>query len=141
MKDTIKIDIPRGYEFVGVDDDNQQVVFEKVGYHYPKTYKECCDILGICTMDNDAQGYKGYLIIRFQELLIARDAYWKLAGDWKPDWENDIQEKWIIFTASNCAECATAYAENYILAFPTEEMRDAFYENFKELINECKELL
>ena len=28
-----------------------------------------------------------------------------------------------------------------ILEFPTEEMRDAFYENFKELINECKELL
>ena len=28
-----------------------------------------------------------------------------------------------------------------ILAFPTAEMRDAFYENFKELIELCKELL
>jgi hypothetical protein len=28
-----------------------------------------------------------------------------------------------------------------ILAFPTVEMRDTFYENFKELIDECKELL
>lgn len=26
----IKIDIPKGYEFCGVDDDNQQVVFEKI---------------------------------------------------------------------------------------------------------------
>jgi hypothetical protein len=30
---------------------------------------------------------------------------------------------------------------NTILAFPTEEMRDEFYENFKYLIEQCKELL
>ena len=30
---------------------------------------------------------------------------------------------------------------NAILTFPTEEMRNAFYENFKELIEICKELL
>ena len=30
---------------------------------------------------------------------------------------------------------------NVILTFPTEEMRDAFYENFKDLIEGCKELL
>jgi hypothetical protein len=28
-----------------------------------------------------------------------------------------------------------------ILSFPTEEMRDAFKENFDELIEECKEFL
>ena len=33
------------------------------------------------------------------------------------------------------------YTDNKILAFPTEEMRDAFYENFKDLIEQCKELL
>ena len=31
--------------------------------------------------------------------------------------------------------------ENVILAFPTAEMCDVFYENFKDLINQCKELL
>ena len=30
---------------------------------------------------------------------------------------------------------------NHILSFPTEEMRDAFYENFKDLIELCKEFL
>ena len=30
---------------------------------------------------------------------------------------------------------------NIILAFPTEDMRDAFYENFKSEIEQCKELL
>jgi hypothetical protein len=31
--------------------------------------------------------------------------------------------------------------KNHILVFPTAEMRDAFYENFKDLIESCKELL
>ena len=28
-----------------------------------------------------------------------------------------------------------------ILTFPTKDMQDAFYENFKDLIEQCKELL
>lgn len=30
MKEIIKIDIPKGYEFAGVDDDKQHIVFTKV---------------------------------------------------------------------------------------------------------------
>lgn len=106
---------------------------------FPKTYKECCDILGIGTMDNDAQGYKGDLIIRFQELLIARDAYWKIGGDWRPTLDIDF-----IYSIGICygaIEKRVATGSNGFLLFPTEEMRDAFYENFKELIEQCKELL
>jgi hypothetical protein len=33
------------------------------------------------------------------------------------------------------------HPNNHILIFPTPEMRDAFYENFKKEIEECKELL
>jgi hypothetical protein len=114
---------------------------------YPKTYKECCDVLGISTMDNDAQGYKAYLIIRFQELLIARDAYWKIAGEemglveaWEPNWYYD-QFKYIILCRRNNIIKDTVTSKNSILAFPTEKMRDAFYENFKDLIEECKMFL
>ena len=32
-------------------------------------------------------------------------------------------------------------SDNCILVFPFEEMRDVFYENFKDLIEQCKELL
>ena len=32
-------------------------------------------------------------------------------------------------------------SDNCILIFPTEEIRDAFYENFKNEIEQCKELL
>lgn len=33
------------------------------------------------------------------------------------------------------------YSNRCILAFPNKEIRDAFFENFKDLIEECKELL
>lgn len=114
---------------------------------YPKTYKECCDVLGLNTMDNDAKGYKAYLIIRFQELLIARDAYWKIAGEemgfGKP-WIYNISKEEFSYTISysygDIQKNEIRY-KNAILIFPTKEMRDAFYENFKDLIEECKEFL
>lgn len=115
---------------------------------YPKTYKECCEVLALNTMDNDAQGYKAYLIISFQELIIARNAYWKIAGEqmgldkpWEPDWDNEDKRKQVITCQSNNIIKDICFIKNTILAFPTEKMRDAFYENFKDLIEECKEFL
>ena len=63
-----------------------------------------------------------------------------LGKPWAPDWLDD-NLKPCIGTASNEIIKCTSYSDNTILAFPTEEMRDAFYENFKELIEQCKELL
>ncbi len=112
---------------------------------YPKTYKECCDVLGLNTMDNDAQGYKADLIIRFQELIIARNAYWKIAGEelgldkpWEPDWKDSSQQKFTIFYYQDEVSLSKGPNVNRFLSFPTEEMRDIFYENFKNLIENCK---
>lgn len=114
---------------------------------YPKTYKENCNVLGLDTMDNDATGYKHELIIRFQELLIARDAYWKITGEqqglgkpWEPDWKSS-DLKYVIKTMGDEICKSTECTINCFLAFPTEEMRDAFYDNFKLQIESCKEFL
>lgn len=106
----------------------------------PKTYEECCRVLGIIGVDNGYCGYKWKLLGAFQELLICRDAYWKLAGDWKPDWKDNSDKYFICYVedkpwTSNIRNC------NRFLIFPTEEMRDKFHENFKDLIEKCKELL
>lgn len=154
MKGTIKMDsaemggerfivpIPKGYEFVGVDDDNQQVVLEKIKPQYPKTYDECCVVLGT-DCENLCLGYAEELLDNLQSLLICRDAYWKLAGDelglgkpWKPDWNDLNPPVHCVVIGDNGLRRLS-----HILAFPTEEMRDAFYENFKSLIEQCKELL
>lgn len=115
---------------------------------YPKTYEECAQILlERASVRNDI-GHKGDLLIALQRLLVCRDAYWKIAGEqmglgepWKPDWLNTEQDKFVLYTHNNVI-CLNRFVLGHnVLAFPTAEMRDAFLENFKELIESCKELL
>ena len=154
---------PEGYQFVDENGNvinTQKIVLEKKGNRYPKTYKQCCQVLGIEVRDFDVlynmldTSEKNYcnnldrLLNTFRKLLICRDAYWKIAGEerglekpWKPDLNDEDEIKWVIFNLQNKIKLATRDVVNAILAFPTEEMRDAFYKNFEELIENCKELL
>jgi hypothetical protein len=119
---------------------------------YPTTYKECCDVLKIpndeCYIDIDVPLDYNKLLSVFTELLICRKAYYKIYGEqmglgkpWEPDWSNDDETKFCIYTTQNIISLDIFGVDNRILAFPTEEMRDAFYENFKKEIEQCKELL
>lgn len=110
---------------------------------YPKNYEECCKVLGFTLGDNidNLEGYKSNLLEQLQILLICRDAYWKIANNWKPDWKSETENKFTIVTDENEICSGLTIQCNAILAFPTEEMKDAFYENFEDLINETKELL
>ena len=146
------------YEFVLKDG---KTYFVKKKPQYPKTYEECCKIVNASIFVSlvyditDGEGYshdvdnlKIYDNIR--RLKICRDAYWKIAGEemgldkpWEPDWEeSDGGYRYCIINRSNKIVLSREYlGENYILSFPTAEMRDMFYENFKDLIEQCKELL
>lgn len=147
------IPIPKGYEFAGVDDDNQQVVFEKVKPQYPKTYEECYRILypkPDTMFYTSVSGYMYDKVRTLSHLLLCRDAYWKIAGEqmglgkpWESNPSNEEQHRYAIYNYEGIIAKNDFWLTgvNAILVFPTEEMRDAFYDNFKELINECKELL
>ena len=164
--------LPEGYVF---KDENgniinaTKIVMEKKEKKYPKTYEECCKILGVdpnnfLTITNCYEGevettdYERSLSSKFAslwELRIYRDAYWKIAGEemglgkpWEPDWKNSEERRYSIVNIEgdiNLLETTLTKwvlkVTNKILVFPTIKMRDAFYENFKELIENCKELL
>ena len=143
-------ELPEGYIF---KDENgnvinaTKIVLEKKKKEYPKTYEECCKVLGIDTLGHSADGYKWEILSTFQNLLICRDAYWKIAGEemglgkpWEPDWSGN-NAKYSIYTIKGVLTKATSCYDGAIFTFPTEEMRDAFYENFKNEIESCKELL
>ena len=145
--------LPEGYQFV---DENgnvinaTKIVLEKKKKEYPKTYDECCKVLGyddretycIChTLANER------LFEALYRLKVCRDAYWKLYGEemgfdgpWSPTDSDYITGRYCIFVYRGSIICDTP-AQDCILTFPTAEMRDAFYENFKEEIEICKELL
>ena len=115
---------------------------ERIKPRYPKTYEECCKVLFPNSIELGkvlTSGYNCEKLKKFGELLICRDAYWKITGDWKPNLgENFI---YAIGTCYGIIEKRMVTGGSGILLFPTEEMRDAFYDNFKELIESCKELL
>ena len=130
-----------------VKEEGGETYLVKKTPEYPKTFKECCKIL-VIPPHIDVVGYKWELLMAFQELLICRDAYWKIAGEqmgldkpWQPDWTDNYQKKFTISYYQDEIDLTNGPNVHRLLAFPTEEMRDAFYENFKDLIEQCKELL
>ena len=147
-------ELPEGYQFV---DENgnvinaQKIVLEKKKKEYPKTYDECYRMMNIDTgflvTSYDLDFWKGDLLTSLQKLLVCRDAYWKIAGEemglgkpWEPDW-NDDTAKYSIYTIKGVLTKAISCYDGAIFAFPTEEMRDAFKENFDPDIKICKEFL
>ena len=139
------IHCPEGYIFT---DENgnvinaTKIVLEKKKKEYPKTFEECVHVLeGENRMSLE-------LMNTFRKLIDARNAYWKIAGEemglgkpWEPDWDAKDNHFYTIHTFNGKIECSATAHRNAVLIFPTEEMRDAFYENFKEEIEICKELL
>lgn len=131
---------------------------------YPTTYAECCEVLvgrkpkpneisfdkmELCLVDLDntqSIDFQNPYLPQFNSLFrlrMCRDAYWKIYGEetglgkpWEP---RDANDKYIIRRAGDTI--VKGYNISCFLEFPSAEMRDAFYENFKDLIECCKELL
>lgn len=113
---------------------------------YPTSYEECCKITEDVA-DASLTCFACKLLNDFQKLLLCRDAYWEIAGrelgldnHWEPDW-TDGKIKYGITYYRNFLIHNNCTHSNKILVFPTEEMRDAFYNNFKNRIESCKTLL
>lgn len=120
---------------------------------YPKTYEECCErvnacpIVGISYDSNEDMLYNDEVdltLLALRKLLICRNAYWKMAGEEleldKP-WNPESTEMNHAIVCRDDGDFLLHRRTRAILIFPTAEIRDAFYENFKDLIEQCKELL
>lgn len=137
---------PDGYEFY---DENGNLIGNKVMMRpkkpkYPTIYDDCCDML------NADEFIEYELMVNFPKLINARNAYWKIAGEemglgkpWNSKYGYGKWGYWIGYDInSNKIYCLDSrLLLNRLLVFPTKEMQEAFYENFKDLIEQCKELL
>ena len=114
---------------------------------YPTTYEECWkvrfEVDGETTVEefHHVSGYYSEALGALQKLFCCRDAYWKIAGEemgldgpWKPDYTdlNNIT----YYGLYNELKYSIINPSQFV--FPTVEMRDAFYKNFKNLIEKCK---
>lgn len=139
-KDRYRLHINYQYE-MEVDEGEYYAVRRKP--QYPKTYEECLEMTSY-----DKEERILYLLEKFKQLLVCRNAYWKIAGEqmglgkpWEPDWSTEDEIKYVIEVYRNNVRKNSQGYSNTIFAFPTAEMRDSFFENFKELIKLCEELL
>jgi hypothetical protein len=157
-------ELPEGYQFV---DENgniinaRKIVLEKKKKEYPKTYKECCKVMGInhtndldicehCDYKTEITFYEDSLLEKIESLyrlIICRDAYWKIAGEemglgkhWSPS-DNNKEPIYAITRYDGYIIKDESGGNDEVLEFPTPEMRDAFKENFDPDIEFCKELL
>ena len=154
MKDWELFDVPEKEKANHYDGHTPQDVTKRLRNFltpkpkYPKTYEECYDednieLHFIYVDKNERDLYESFI-----KLIRCRNAYWKIAGEqmglgkpWEPDWTDNYQKKWIINFYQGEINFTTGPNVQFILAFPTEEMRNDFFENFKELIKECINLL
>lgn len=124
---------------------------------YPTTYEECERLMKVNTHISLLFNYlhdecarteyeivQEQLMVNFYKLKICRDAYWKIAGEQMglgKSWKPTSDPVYGITRTCNLICTSNRSGNSQLLEFPTEEMRDAFYENFKKEIEQCKELL
>lgn len=74
----------------------------------------------------------------FNKLAHLREVY---RDGWKPDWTDGYQGKYCIDFFKNKIETDVYTGLGSFLSFQSEEIRDLFLENFRELIEKAKPLM
>ena len=77
-------------------------------------------------------------VIALCKLLYLRDVY---NGNWKADWNDNTSEKYVIIFINDKVGETDYLNYSKVLAFKTSAIRKEFLNNFKDLIEEAKELL
>lgn len=154
--ETKEIIIPQGWEIDKVK--GNKVILKESKKELPKTWEECIakikDLEYIDTNGNieevdfnvnlvndhinDIPAGLGEPMLALMQLLVCREVY---RQGWKPDWENENQNKYCINNNSNKIETSINASIGRVLSFQSTEIRDKFLENFKDLIKEAKELI
>lgn len=163
----IKIECPEGYEVDKEKSTFEKIVFKKAKKSLPKTWEEfydtyplnngetfidsTCDIKTIspensnyttrcyknsCNLLPDKETAEAMLALC--QLIQLRDCY---NSGLRPDWTNDDEEKFVLYFYKEEIIFNSTYSSSYILAFRSEELRNLFYRNFKDLIEKAKPLL
>ena len=155
-----KIQVPYGYEIDRENSTFENIVFKKVEKELPKSWEELKIIKGFFVNGeseikeiNEAQDKilaiegnrnvfpakeEAEACLALAQLCQLRDRY---NDGWKPNWEDDGEIKYHIEFFKGKIKKEYHYATKRVLCFKTQELRDKFLENFRDLIEIAKPLL
>ncbi len=162
----VTIEIPPGYELVQTGEGKWEQ--RKIERKLPKTWEEFCEMNPIkddeyfLTAGNDdgieafckLPGFSRIRDPQYRDILPNKEtaeAFLALMqliqlrnfynGDWEPDWGNENEKKIIIRNYRGRVLGGCEPTIGYVLTFKSEELRDQFLENFKDLIEIAKPLI
>ena len=106
----------------------------------PLSWEEYCNNTkrNIYDYDEFSSREECMAFLAFGKLIQLRDAWW---GDWRPDWHSNSKCKYTIEVGCGKISKMQAFTINTPLVFKTKEMRDDFFETFRDLIEQAKMFL
>ena len=161
----IIIKVPEGYE---IDQENSTfgcIKFKPIKTKLPRTWEEFCEthprVVGEWYLSGSSQVYRlrtsdglardpdsdknilpsrelAEAVLALCQLIQLRDCY---NDGWKPNWYDNKDYKYCIDFFQDKIHATYFCAEQKVLAFRTEELRDKFLVNFQDLIEIAKPLL
>lgn len=154
------ITIPEGYVLQQTSETEYKIV--KIEKEFPNSWEKFCEMnpikIGESYIRGDSEVYnletirerrpdkdrnvlpnkeKAEAILALCQLIQLRDCY---NDGWKPDWDNSSEYKYCIFLLHGCWDITLNTTASHIFAFKTQELRDKFLENFKDLLEKVKPL-
>lgn len=156
MDDRKEIIIPQGWEIDEVR--GNKIILMESKKELPKIWEECiAKIKDLECIDsngdidevdfnfgivyhhvNDIPKGLGKPMLALCQLLVCREVY---RQGWKPDWTNGDENKYCIINYFNEIQSTDYCFTDRVLSFQSAEIRDKFLENFRDLIEEAKELI
>ena len=158
MKQIIEIEVPDGKKAIWKDG---KVVFEDIAPKLPKTWEEFCEFYPIkeeekyIGLDSDLlsnggdravysdknmlpseEAAKAHLAL--MQLHQLRDCY---RQGWKPDWKNNLQEKYCIEFSDYQYRIFKYFVSCRFLSFQSEDIAKKFLMYFKNLIKQAEDLI
>lgn len=159
MKEPVILSVPEGYEIDKEQSNERKIMLKKIEDKRVYSWQEYCQIMKgkrsyflhplNKEVDSDKFGDEPALaefedkedvkpLYAFIKLLKLRRNW---VGDWKPDWTNEDQSKFVIISVKNRIDNVVNDILSRPMSFPTREMRDDFVKTFKHLLEIAKPLL
>ena len=154
------IQIPEGYVIDTKQSNERQIVLRKIEDNKARSWDEYCKKMEGKDSYYYDELFKKIRLARFNSVPLISEfddkeeaeafvALGKLRkfrkdwiGEWKPDYENVCEPKFAIITVENkISKEGENYTVNSSMSFPTEKMRDEFFDTFKDLLEQAKTLL
>lgn len=161
----IQINIPEGKKLVGTKVENGVIIpiFEDKEVELSRTWKEWCaknksnkfvyirkdseiktfivavdEVLDPIQDRNAIKGEsRAKAFLALMQLMNLVDEY---RQGWEPNWKDD-SDKYVIKFQKAEIKCDVFMYYSHILSFQSAEIRDKFLKNFRELIEQAKELI